>query len=89
MNHFNHLSLNFSFQDFDLCLSCKNKEGHPHPMERLGLDLDDGSSPTDQKQINPQVINSQAFATISALKNFKFLAKKFLFIFISQCYIFF
>lgn len=42
-------------QDFDLCISCKEKDGHPHHMERLGLDLDDGSSPADAKQANPQV----------------------------------
>lgn len=24
-------------------------------MEKLGLDLDDGSSPADAKQVNPQV----------------------------------
>lgn len=42
-------------QDFDLCVSCKDKDGHPHPMEKLGFDLDDGSSPADAKQTNPQV----------------------------------
>lgn len=42
-------------QDFDLCISCKEKDGHPHHMEKLGLDLDDGSSPADAKQANPQV----------------------------------
>lgn len=42
-------------QDFDLCVSCKEKDGHPHPMEKLGFDLDDGSSPADAKQTNPQV----------------------------------
>ena len=43
------------FQDFDLCVTCFEKDGHPHKMEKLGLDLDDGSSPADQKQANPQV----------------------------------
>lgn len=42
-------------QDFDLCVQCYEKDGHPHKMEKLGLDLDDGSSPSDQKQANPQV----------------------------------
>lgn len=37
-------------------MSCKDKDGHPHPMEKLGFDLDDGSSPADAKQTNPQVI---------------------------------
>lgn len=36
-------------------MSCKDKDGHPHPMEKLGFDLDDGSSPADAKQTNPQV----------------------------------
>lgn len=40
--------------DFDLCIQCYEKNGHPHNMEKLGLDLDDGSSPADQKQANPQ-----------------------------------
>lgn len=40
--------------DFDLCIVCYDKEGHPHKMEKLGLDLDDGSSPGDTKQANPQ-----------------------------------
>lgn len=39
-------------------MSCKDKDGHPHPMEKLGFDLDDGSSPADAKQTNPQVISS-------------------------------
>ena len=30
-------------QDFDLCISCYQKEQHPHKMERIGLDLDDGA----------------------------------------------
>ncbi|CAH2244092.1 jg5105, partial [Pararge aegeria aegeria] len=40
--------------DFDLCCPCYDKEGHPHKMEKLGLDLDVGSSPGDMKQANPQ-----------------------------------
>jgi E1A/CREB-binding protein len=40
--------------DFDLCIQCYDKEGHPHKMVKLGFDLDDGSSPSDQKQANPQ-----------------------------------
>ncbi|CAG9863013.1 unnamed protein product [Phyllotreta striolata] len=32
-------------EDFDLCIKCYEKEGHPHKMEKLGLDIDDGSSP--------------------------------------------
>lgn len=36
-------------EDFDLCIQCYEKEGHPHKMEKLGLDLDDGSSPSESK----------------------------------------
>lgn len=54
---YSHVYCNFILlQDFDLCVSCKDKDGHPHPMEKLGFDLDDGSSPADAKQTNPQVI---------------------------------
>jgi len=42
-------------QDYDLCVNCYEKDGHDHKMERLGFDLDDGSSPGDPKQANPQV----------------------------------
>lgn len=55
-------------QDFDLCVSCKDKDGHPHPMEKLGFDLDDGSSPADAKQTNPQVtywLNLKIFIAIT------------------------
>jgi E1A/CREB-binding protein len=40
--------------DFDLCIICYEKDKHPHRMEKLGFDLDDGSSPGDTKQANPQ-----------------------------------
>lgn len=40
--------------DFDLCVACHEREGHPHKMEKLGLDLDDGTSQSDPKQSNPQ-----------------------------------
>lgn len=40
--------------DFDLCIPCYEKDGHHHKMEKLGFDLDDGSSPSDAKQTNPQ-----------------------------------
>lgn len=40
--------------DFDLCIQCNEKERHPHKMEKLGFDLDDGSSPCDQTKVNPQ-----------------------------------
>merc|ERR1719319_946165 len=30
--------------DFDLCVACYQKNGHPHKMEKLGFDLDGGSS---------------------------------------------
>jgi E1A/CREB-binding protein len=26
--------------DFDLCIQCFTKDGHPHKMEKLGFDLD-------------------------------------------------
>jgi len=32
------------WQDFDLCIPCYQKEQHPHKMERIGLDLDDGGA---------------------------------------------
>ncbi|ELU13629.1 hypothetical protein CAPTEDRAFT_224799 [Capitella teleta] len=41
-------------EDFDLCVPCYNKEGHPHRMEKLGLDIDDGNSDDDKAQ-DPQV----------------------------------
>lgn len=44
--------------DFDLCVPCYKKDGHPHKMERLGLDLDDGSGGSDSSSVsgtaNPQ-----------------------------------
>ncbi|XP_071632440.1 histone lysine acetyltransferase CREBBP-like isoform X1 [Temnothorax longispinosus] len=40
--------------DFDLCVNCKDKDSHPHPMEKLGFALDNGSSPADAEQTNPQ-----------------------------------
>lgn len=40
-------------EDFDLCVQCYDKEGHPHKMEKLGLDLDDGS-PVEGQKANPQ-----------------------------------
>ncbi|XP_060531445.1 CREB-binding protein isoform X3 [Cylas formicarius] len=42
-------------EDFDLCVPCYEKEGHPHRMEKLGLGLDDASSPSDNKA-NPNEI---------------------------------
>lgn len=50
----------YKMQDFDLCIGCKTKVGHPHNMEKLGFDLDDGSSPTDLKQANPQEARKQS-----------------------------
>ncbi|XP_063706761.1 CREB-binding protein isoform X2 [Culicoides brevitarsis] len=47
--------------DFDLCLGCNEKVGHPHKMEKLGLDLDDGSSPGDgSTKTNPQEARKQS-----------------------------
>jgi len=42
--------------DFDLCVPCYQKQGHPHRMVKLGFDLDDGSSPVpgEAKHSNPQ-----------------------------------
>ncbi|XP_014253868.1 CREB-binding protein isoform X3 [Cimex lectularius] len=40
--------------DFDLCVTCYEKDGHPHKMEKLGLDIDDGSSPAENNKANPQ-----------------------------------
>lgn len=50
----------FSLQDFDLCTTCYEKVGHVHKMEKLGFDLDDGSSPSDMKQANPQEARKQS-----------------------------
>jgi hypothetical protein len=33
-------------------------------MEKLGLDLDDGSSPSDQKQANPQARTFSVLVTV-------------------------
>ena len=41
-----------SFQDFDLCVPCYEKQGHCHDMERLGFDLDGDRS--GDKQVNPE-----------------------------------
>lgn len=54
-----YLTLRFP-QDFDLCTNCKDKVGHPHKMEKLGFDLDDGSSPSDLQQSNPQEARKQS-----------------------------
>lgn len=43
-------------QDFDLCVSCYIKEGHPHKMDKLGFDLDDGTLQPTEKQASPQVM---------------------------------
>ncbi|XP_024887407.1 CREB-binding protein-like isoform X2 [Temnothorax curvispinosus] len=40
--------------NFDLCVNCKEKDGHPHPMEKLGFALNNDPSPADKKQTNPQ-----------------------------------
>lgn len=47
-----------------MCVTCYDKDGHPHKMEKLGLDLDDGSTPADQKQANPQVSSRTLTTTI-------------------------
>lgn len=49
----------YGFQDFDLCTICKDKVGHEHAMEKLGLDLDE-ESPNDLKQTNPQEARKQS-----------------------------
>jgi len=39
--------------DFDLCVACYQKDGHPHKMEKLGFDLDGGGgevAPTSNPQ---------------------------------------
>ncbi|XP_039277547.1 histone acetyltransferase p300 isoform X2 [Nilaparvata lugens] len=35
---------------YNLCVQCYEKEGHPHKMEKLGLELDVGSSPADPQE---------------------------------------
>ncbi len=37
-----------------MCVSCYNKDGHPHKMDKLGFDLDDGTLQPTEKA-NPQV----------------------------------
>lgn len=46
-------------EDFDLCNACYETEKHAHKMEKLGLDLDDGTSTSD-KQDNPQESRRQS-----------------------------
>lgn len=41
-------------EDFDLCIQCYEKVGHQHKMDKLGLGLDDASSPSDNNKANPQ-----------------------------------
>ena len=36
-------------KDFDLCNKCYQRDGHVHKMDRLGFDLDDGSSAGDKQ----------------------------------------
>ena len=39
-------------QDFDLCIPCYQKEQHPHKMDRIGLDLDDGAGRSGSTDAN-------------------------------------
>ena len=39
--------------DFDLCVACYQKKGHPHNMEKLGFDLDGGGGEATNAT-NPQ-----------------------------------
>lgn len=39
--------------DFDLCVTCYNDKGHLHKMERLGFNLDDGSTAEGTNANNP------------------------------------
>ncbi|OWF41886.1 CREB-binding protein [Mizuhopecten yessoensis] len=39
-------------EDYDMCSTCYEKNGHIHKMDKLGLDLDDGSSPSEKPE-NP------------------------------------
>ena len=40
--------------DFDLCVACYQKNGHPHKMEKLGFDLDGGGGDATNAAANPQ-----------------------------------
>ena len=40
-------------EDFDLCVACYQKDGHPHKMEKLGFDLGDPGGDTPATS-NPQ-----------------------------------
>lgn len=42
-------------EDFDLCVECYNKEGHPHKMERLGFGLDADGGDGGNAASNPGV----------------------------------
>ncbi|MCL4122459.1 UNVERIFIED_CONTAM: hypothetical protein GTU68_034122, partial [Idotea baltica] len=46
--------------DFDLCITCYNRDGHPHKMIRLGLGLEDGSASTENKNMNLQEARRQS-----------------------------
>ncbi|ESP04399.1 hypothetical protein LOTGIDRAFT_136183, partial [Lottia gigantea] len=46
-------------EDFDLCVNCYKKVTHPHRMDKLGFDLDDGSY-SGEKQENPQESRRQS-----------------------------
>ena len=41
-------------QDFNLCPSCQENDGHPHHMEKLDFNLDEGSSSENVKQMNAE-----------------------------------
>ena len=37
-------------QDFDLCVSCYKSVGHEHPMDKLGIGLEDETTPQDRSK---------------------------------------
>jgi len=51
---------NCCVQDFDLCVACFKTSSHPHPMVKLGLDLDDGSAPQPAGSVSGDGDNKSA-----------------------------
>ena len=44
--------------DFDLCIKCYSREGHPHKMEKLGFDLGGAAEGEGSKNGNPDRVSA-------------------------------